>query len=81
MALVANIVALVLVVAICWFGMRWLARRVHGHGDLDAELEDLLTPGEVRKCPECGGVGATRQRGQILPCPACEGTGVQNASF
>ena len=38
-------------------------------------------PGEARTCPECDGIGATRQRGQILPCPACEGTGLQNASF
>ncbi|MDH3752438.1 MAG: hypothetical protein OEU32_01100 [Acidimicrobiia bacterium] len=81
MLFVANIVSLLLVLAIVWFGMRWLTRRVHGHLDIDAELESLSEPGDPRPCIECGGVGARQQRGSLRPCPACEGTGVQNASF
>jgi hypothetical protein len=74
-AVVLNVVALVLVVGISWFGMMWLAGRVHGHAD-DVDEEWMIT--ELRTgdpCPECDGVGAKPNMGGLAPCELCEGTG------
>jgi hypothetical protein len=73
-----SLVALLLVVGICAIGMRWLVARVHGHGDIDAELRSLT---DDERCFECSGSGATRSRGGLRPCPVCEGTGTLRAPF
>lgn len=76
MAIVLNLVALILVVGICWAGMMWLAGRAHGH---TARGTDEWVITEVRsgdKCPECDGIGAKPTLGSLKPCPLCEGTGI-----
>jgi hypothetical protein len=75
---VMSLVALLLVIGICAIGMRWLVARVHGHGDIDAELRSLA---HDKRCFECNGSGATRSRGELRPCPVCEGTGILRAPF
>jgi hypothetical protein len=79
-AILASIGSLLMVLAICAVGMRWLASRVHGHGhgDIDRELRSLI---DDDRCLECDGLGATRSRGELRPCIVCEGTGIQRAPF
>ncbi len=80
MAIAVNIGALVLVIAMCWVGVRWLAGRVHGRRGLPGRarrgIDDTGQP-----CRECDGVGAVHHFGKIQPCPVCEGTGVERAPF
>ena len=78
MAILASIGSLLMVLAICAVGMRWLASRVHGHGNIDRELQNLI---DDDRCLECDGLGATRSRGELRPCTVCEGTGTQSAPF
>ena len=78
MAILLNLLALALVVAIAWLGMMWLAGKVHSR-DADGEQEWMITevhPGDP--CPECAGVGAKQRFGSLHPCPLCDGTGVHS---
>ena len=68
MAFLMNLLALVLVVAISWFGMMWLAGKFHGRPQADAP------------CKHCKGTGARHKLGRLEPCPACEGTGTRTTT-
>lgn len=90
MSFAINILALLLVLGLCWFAMVWLTRRFHGHGSERAGDEidyhrDIMTglPMPARPgsdCTECKGVGATQHRGKLMPCRMCEGTGTRQFS-
>lgn len=72
-AVVLNVVALLLVIGISWFGMMWLAGRVHRHGEEEQWGVTELHYGDP--CPECDGVGAKQLISGLAPCELCEGTG------
>ena len=83
MAVLLNVLALVLVLVLCWFGMQWLSARAHSRRDehLDGDIEvDWEPPVDAEPCPECEGVGAYHRRGSLVPCTSCEGTGVHHYS-
>ncbi len=74
-AFVLNVVALVLVVGISWFGMMWLAGRVHRHTETVDEEWVITELHAGDPCPECDGVGAKQRLSGIAPCELCDGTG------
>ena len=81
MTFAINILALILVLGLCWFAMVWLTGRFHGHGVDEMEELHLVAlpedrPVDVVACVTCEGVGANTTAGQLRPCPDCEGTGV-----
>lgn len=84
MLILLNLAALLLVVAISWFGMMWMAGRVHGKDakpttQNDAGRLDHPSGGRDKPCRGCKGSGAKHRMGKLEPCPVCEGTGVQPA--
>ena len=76
MLVLVNIGALVIVVALCWFGLRYVSGRVHSR-----RLTRVGGKPDGQPCRECDGVGAVHHFGRIQPCPICEGTGVERAPF
>lgn len=81
MFLAINILALLLVVGMCWTAMVWYSGRFHRVVDeTDGEVHYVAlpvdTPGPGAPCIPCEGVGATSLLGRLAPCPACQGTGV-----
>ena len=81
MALALNLLALVIVLGMCWAAMMWLSGRFHGHGGATTQqpdgVGDLSMPLRADEpCGECDGVGARQQRGKLEPCRECYGTGV-----
>ncbi|MEM7095543.1 MAG: hypothetical protein AAF567_21250 [Actinomycetota bacterium] len=87
MSFAINILALLLVLGLCWMAMMWLSGRFHGHGAggrfADDYERDIMTGLPVElfddgvSCPVCEGVGATQERGKLRPCHECQGTGVR----
>ena len=82
-ALAVNLLALLIVLGLCWGAMMWLSGRFHGHGGATTVEVDGVGDLSVLKNPEapcvvCEGVGATNARGKLAPCPECYGTGVLN---
>lgn len=81
MAIAVNLLALLIVVGLCWIAMMWLSGRFHGHGrsttfEVDG-VGDFSAPRTAETpCAVCEGVGATSKRGRLTPCAVCEGTGV-----
>lgn len=81
MAFAVNIVALLIVLGMCWGAMMWLSGRFHGHGgattvEIDG-IADLTAPSLSHEpCSVCEGVGATNTKGVLAPCSECYGTGV-----
>ena len=85
MAFALNILALIMVLGLCWAAMMWLPGRFHGHGDTvmidDFDRVDFVDSrvghlGDEAPCSLCAGVGASHERGRLQPCPECEGTGL-----
>ena len=83
MFLAINILALLLVLGMCWFAMVWYSGRFHGRvEEPEDELHYVALPvdeAEVEAgapCVVCEGVGARPQRGRVIPCEQCQGTGV-----
>lgn len=80
-ALAVNLLALLIVLGLCWGAMMWLSGRFHGHGgatttEVDG-VGDLSRPAaDDTPCTVCEGVGATSRRGKLEPCRQCYGTGV-----
>ena len=79
--LAINLLALLIVLGMCWAAMMWLSGRFHGHGgattvqpDGVGDLSQPQAPEAV--CLQCEGVGAHNADGKLAPCPACYGTGV-----
>jgi len=66
-ALALNLVALILVLALCAAAMGWWHEKV-GAGP-------LLRRRDPKACPTCEGVGAVHGVGPLRPCPDCHGTG------
>jgi len=81
MALAMNILALLIVLGLCWVAMLWLSGRFHGNGgattvEVDG-VADLAAPTMAKApCEVCEGVGAHNDQGRIAPCQECYGTGV-----
>ena len=82
MAILAiNLLALLIVLGLCWAAMMWLSGRFHGHGgattvEVDG-IGDFSQPQATEAaCSECEGVGAHNSNGRLVPCPTCYGTGV-----
>ena len=80
-ALALNLLALLIVLGLCWGAMMWLSGRFHGHGgattiEIDG-VGDLTKPKASEDvCTVCEGVGAHNSSGKLAPCPECYGTGV-----
>lgn len=80
-ALAVNLLALLIVLGLCWGAMMWLSGRFHGHGgattvEIDG-IGDLTMPvTSTEPCAVCEGVGAQTTDGKLLPCTECFGTGV-----
>jgi len=81
--LAINLLALLIVLGLCWAAMMWLSGRFHGHGgattvqvDGVGDLSQPRTRSAEAACLECEGVGAHNADGKLAPCPACYGTGV-----
>ena len=81
MALAINLLALLIVLGLCWGAMMWLSGRFHGHGGattVEADgVGDLSMPkASEAPCAVCEGVGAHNSQGKLAPCTECYGTGV-----
>ena len=86
MAFALNLLALLMVIGLCWAAMMWLSGRSHGHGrssivtidDFDSDNVQFVDTGAnaMAPCGTCDGVGASHRRGRLQPCPQCEGTGI-----
>lgn len=80
-ALAINLLALLIVLGLCWAAMMWLSGRFHGHGgattvEVDG-VGDLSQPtAPEAPCMACEGVGAQNSDGKLAPCRECYGTGV-----
>lgn len=80
-ALAINLLALLIVLGLCWGAMMWLSGRFHGHGgaptvEIDG-IGDLTMPAtSTDPCEVCDGVGAQLTQGKLAPCHECYGTGV-----
>ena len=80
-ALAINMLALLIVLGLCWGAMMWLSGRFHGHGGATTThvdgVGDLSQPVAAEApCAVCEGVGAHNSHGKLAPCPECYGTGV-----
>ncbi|MGZ0175989.1 MAG: hypothetical protein ACKVIQ_03845 [Acidimicrobiales bacterium] len=80
-ALAINLLALLIVLGLCWAAMMWISGRFQAHGDATAVegdvIGDLSTPtASEAPCIACGGVGAQNAGHKLALCPACYGTGV-----
>lgn len=83
-ALALNLLALLIVLGLCWGAMMWLSGRFHGHGGATTVEVDGI--GDMSKemphhehdaaCVACEGVGAQTTRGKLAPCSQCHGTGI-----
>ena len=80
-AIAINLLALLIVLGLCWGAMMWLSGRFHGHGgattvqpDGVGDLSQPSAPQDI--CVSCEGVGAHSSAGKLAPCPECYGTGV-----
>jgi len=71
MGFALNILALLLVVGMCWLAMVWLSGRSHGSHGSDRLAQD--------PCAECEGVGATQDLGRLMLCSICDGTGMRSS--
>lgn len=82
MAFAINILALIIVLGLCWAAMMWLSGRSHGHAPTTVEVDgigDLTMPmNSAEPCTTCQGVGARQRGGRLWPCQECFGTGVLN---
>ena len=82
MSFAINILALLLVLGLCWFAMVWLTGRFHGHGDGEEEFDlhhvamPVTDPEAGAPCMTCEGVGASNDGGRVVPCGDCHGTGI-----
>ncbi len=81
MAVALNLLALLIVLGMCWAAMMWLSGRFHGHGGATTQQVDGVGDLSLPKLPEeacavCEGVGAHHLRGKLEPCRECFGTGV-----
>ncbi len=80
-ALAVNLLALLIVLGLCWGAMMWLSGRFHGHGgattkEVDGVGDFSMPLRSDAACTVCEGVGARTSRGKLEPCPECYGTGV-----
>ena len=83
MALALNLIALILVVALCWVAMIGFGPRFHTAFGRDSEVPDDLSEllddeslADEAPCDTCDGVGAGTVDGELITCPACFGTGI-----
>lgn len=67
-----NIVALLVVLALCIAFMGWLHER--------AGRTSFFRRADPEACPTCEGSGAVRKLGPLHPCPDCQGTGIRVGS-
>lgn len=91
-ALAINLIALLIVLGLCWTAMMWLSGRFHGQprgsvveyddasvtreAEPDPTIERLARAASEAPCTLCEGVGAQNTHGQLRPCSECYGTGV-----
>ena len=82
-ALAINLLALVIVLGMCWGAMMWLSGRFHGHGGATTKEVDgagdftmPVSANQDQPCQVCEGVGAHNTKGKLEPCRECFGTGV-----
>jgi len=75
-----NVLALVIVLGLCWGAMLWLSGKFHGHGATPTQIDGLADLSarvdSSDPCEVCDGVGAHTTSGKITPCSTCYGTGV-----
>lgn len=90
--LAINLLALVIVLGMCWAAIMWLGNKSHGQrfsrdsfegaaegGYVNIADVDVTSPISDEACAVCAGVGAQQTRGKLAPCPECFGTGVLSA--
>lgn len=80
-----NIVALLIVIGLCWFGMAFLGGWYHRFfsggsavevpNDASALLHDSALTRQA-PCDTCDGIGGGQVNGELMLCPDCRGTGV-----
>jgi len=81
-ALAVNLIALLIVVGMCWVAMMWLSGRFHGHGS-EFEYESVQYRGSTRIVRK-GRIDARGADDQVIqlpvepPCAVCEGVGAHN---
>jgi len=79
-ALAVNIVALIIVLGLCWTATMWLSGRSHGHRPTTVEVDGIgdltMSMATGDPCSSCEGVGAYQKGGRLWPCNECFGTGV-----
>lgn len=82
MAFAVNILALIIVLGLCWAAMMWLSGRSHGHAPITVEVDGIgdltMSMASGEPCASCEGVGARPRSGRLSPCKDCFGTGVLN---
>jgi hypothetical protein len=80
-ALAINLLALLIVLGLCWAAMMWISGRFQAHGgattvEVDG-IGDMSKPtASEAPCMACGGVGAQNSGHKLAPCHECYGTGV-----
>ncbi len=77
MAVLLNVVALAIVLALCWAVVSISSRK--SRLVITQQLPPPVTGYFEEPCDGCEGVGAGRIGREIVPCHACQGTGVQPA--
>ena len=80
-ALAINLLALLIVLGLCWAAMMWLSGRFHGYrGATTVEVDGVSdlsqSTASEAPCAACEGVGAQNLSGKLAPCAECYGTGV-----
>lgn len=87
-ALAINLLALIIVLGLCWAAMMWLSGRFHGQrrtGDFHVDYWDetsVSAPGRAADSTETETGRASRQASVTAsetPCTVCEGVGAQNS--
>lgn len=76
MLIAANLLALIIVVGLCWAAMMWLSSR-------SARQRPPVgrTLGQQGVCAACDGVGARSRLGRLEPCKVCQGTGIADSQL
>lgn len=84
--LAVNLLALLIVLGLCWGAMMWLSDGFHSHRATTIDLDGVGDPNmfaaptepiiDVASCDTCEGVGAHNTDGRVAPCTECFGTGI-----
>ena len=76
MAIVLNVVALGIVLGLCWVAVSFSSARSRTRL---SPLPPPVTGYFERPCDRCEGLGAERGVRGVTPCELCDGSGVQPA--